>query len=116
MKKETSILDLIDKYIYQSIFQFTSITKGAELTSNRLAEMIIVDGMTFQENELLTEILYNREAVLAGDFTEMGKIKKKMAPVQEIQTIEYKAQQVPNYQITKALSSTIIDMLQRDLR
>ena len=32
--------------------------------------------MTEQEKEVLTEMLYNREVVLAWDFTEMGMVKK----------------------------------------
>ena len=72
--------------------------------------------MTSQEKDLLTEMLYNREAVLAWDFTEMGKVKKEVAPAQKIQTIEHKAWQVSGFQIPKALSSTVIDMLQERLK
>ena len=41
--------------------------------------MLIEDGMTSQKKELLTEMLYNREAVHAWDFTEMKKVKKDVA-------------------------------------
>ncbi len=65
MKKEILILDPTDKYKYWLISKFTPIAKGARLTPERLAKMIIGDGMTSQEKGLLTEILYNREVVLA---------------------------------------------------
>lgn len=45
--------------------KFTPIAKGARLTPEGLAKMIIGDVMTSEEKEVLTEMLYNREAVLA---------------------------------------------------
>ncbi len=61
-------------------------------------------------------MLYNREAVLAWDFTEMGKIKGEVAPEQKIRTINHKAWQVPGFQIPKALTSTVNDILQERLK
>ncbi len=46
----------------------------------------------------------------------MGNVKKEVAPAQKIQTIEHKAWQVPGFQIPKALTSTVIDMLQERLK
>lgn len=46
--------------------------------------MIIKDGMTFEEKKVFTKMLYNREAVLAWDFLEMDKVKKKMASPEKI--------------------------------
>lgn len=78
--------------------------------------MIIGDGMTFQEKDLLTKMLYNQEVILAWDFTEIGKIKKELALTKKIRTIEHKTWQIPGFQIPKALSSTVIDMLQEKLK
>ena len=64
--------------------KFTPIAKRAILTPERLAKMIIGDGMTSQKKDLLTEMFYNREAILAWNFTEMKKVKKKVAPAQKI--------------------------------
>ncbi len=61
-------------------------------------------------------MLYNREAVLAWDFTEMEKLKREVAPPKKIRTIHHKAWQVPEFQIPKALTSTVIDMLQERLK
>ena len=72
--------------------------------------------MTSQEKDLLTEMLYNREAVLVWDFTKIGKIKTEVAPAQKIRIIEYQAWQFPGFQISKALSFTVIDMLQERLK
>ena len=36
--------------------------------------------MTAQEKDVFTEMLYNREAVLAWDFSEMGKVKREVPP------------------------------------
>ncbi len=46
----------------------------------------------------------------------MEKVKKNMAPARNIGTIEHKASQVPGFQIPKASTSTIIDMLQERLK
>lgn len=73
--------------------------------------MIIGNSMTFEEKEVLIEMLYNQEIVLAWDFSEMGKVKKEVAPLQKIQTIDHQAWQVPKFQIPKTLTSTIIGML-----
>ncbi len=78
--------------------------------------MTIGDGMISQEKDLLTKMFYNREVVFAWDFTETGKVKKEVALAQKIRTIEHKAQQVPGFQIPRALSSTVIDMLQERLK
>ena len=116
IKNEVPILDPNDKYTHWLIPKFTPIAKGARLTPERLAKMIIGDGMTLQEKEVLTEMLYNREAVLAWDFSEMGKVKKEVAHPQKIKTIDHQAWQVPGFQIPKALTSTVIDMLQERLK
>ena len=59
IKKEIPILDPTDKYTHWLIPKFTPIAKGARLTPERLAKMIIGDGMTAQEKDVLTEMLYN---------------------------------------------------------
>lgn len=43
--------------------------------------------MTEQEKEILTEMLYNREAILAYDFMEIKKVKWEVAPTPKIQTV-----------------------------
>lgn len=72
--------------------------------------------MNPKEKEVFTEILYNQEAVLAWDFSEMRKVKKKVALPQKIQTVDHQAWQVPGFEIPKALISTVIDMLWERLK
>ena len=81
MKKEIPIFDSTDKYMHWLIPNFISIAKGARLTPKWLAIMIIRDGITSPEKDFLTEILFNHEVVLAWDFIEMKKVKKKVAPI-----------------------------------
>ncbi len=65
MKKKIPILDPTDKYTHWLIPKFTPIAKGVRFTSERLAKMIIGERISPQEKNVLTEMLYNREAVLA---------------------------------------------------
>ena len=116
IKKKTSILDPTNKYTHWLIPKFIPLAKGARLIPKRLGKMIIGEGMTAQEKEVLTEILYNRKAVLAWDFIEMRKVKIEVASLQKIRTVDYKAWQVLRFQILKALTSTIIDILQERLK
>ena len=75
MKKKISI---------ELILKFTLIIKDARLSLKWLIKIIIGDDIIFQKKVLLTEMLYNCEAILTWDFAEMGKIKKKMATTQKI--------------------------------
>lgn len=87
IKKKIPILDPTDKHTHWLIPKFTPIAKGARPTPERLAKMIVGDAMRSQEKEVLVKMLYSREAVLAWDFTEMGKIKNEVAPAQKIRII-----------------------------
>ena len=59
MKKVIPIFDLIDNYTYWLIPKFILIAKGTRFTPKRLAKMIIGDGITSQEKDLLIDMLYN---------------------------------------------------------
>lgn len=79
IKREIPIFDSIDKYTHWLISNFTSIAKGAKFTFELLAKMTIGENIIAQEKKDLTKILYNKEAVLVWDFTEIGKVKKEVA-------------------------------------
>ena len=81
-----------------------------------MGKIIIEEGMTAQEKEILIKILYHREAVLASDFIEMEKVRRKVAASQKIQIVDHKTWQVLGVQISKALTFTVIDMLQEKLK
>ena len=46
----------------------------------------------------------------------MGKVKREVDPPWKIRTINHKGWQVPGFQISKALTSTFMDMLQEKLK
>ena len=47
--------------------------------------------MSMEEEALLMKILLNQEMALAWDFQDMGRIRPKVAPNQEIKTVEHEA-------------------------
>jgi hypothetical protein len=54
-----------EKYDYLLISKFSTINRKARLISERLAEIKIGKKLLKAEKDLLTEMLYNREAALA---------------------------------------------------
>ena len=73
--------------------------------------MVCGDALTVQEKDLLLEMLFNREAAMAWDFSEMGKVKDIVSPPQQIRTIPHDAWQAPGFPVPKALHQVVIDML-----
>ena len=59
--------------------------------------MITGNSITLQKKKVLTKVLYNQKAVLAWDFSKMGKVKKEVSPLQKIKTIDYQAWQVSGF-------------------
>ena len=56
-------------------------------------------------------MLYNREAALAWDFTEIGKVKPEVFLPVRIRTVNHKAWYCAGFPILKALNQTVIEML-----
>lgn len=102
-----------DKWILR---KFSGIQRGTRLTTERIEALTIGSGLTIQERDVLLEMLYNREAALAFDFSHCGKIRPDVAPPQVIRTIEHKAWQVKGFPIPKALVPTVIEMLKERLK
>ena len=96
--------------------KFSQIRRGERLTPERLAEMRIGDQLWPRERELLEEMLFYREKVLAWNFTEMGRIRPEVFPPQEIRTIEHEAWQAPSFAIPKALKKEVIAMLRERIQ
>lgn len=101
--------------------RFTSLVKGARLTEERLQGILntVQDILTPQEVEMFTHILYNREASLAWEFSECGRIDPDVVPPQVIRTIPHSAWQTKGIPIPKPLVPKVIDLLwqrlQRDI-
>ena len=104
-----------EKYPGWLILKFSTIARGARMTPERLQKINVGECLTVEERDLLTELLYNREAVLAWDFSEMGMVLPEVSPPQEIRTIEHKPWQHPGFAIPKALKGTAIKMLKERL-
>lgn len=91
----------MDKCTHWLIFKFTLIVKRARFTPKQMSKMIIRDGMTEQEKEIFTEMLYNRKAILTWNFIKMRKVKRKIIFPQKIRRVNHKTWQVLEFQIPK---------------
>ena len=58
-RKKTLIFDSNNKYTQWLIFKFIPIKKRARCILKQLAKMIIKNGMTLKEKEVLIKMLYN---------------------------------------------------------
>jgi hypothetical protein len=67
------------KYDYLLISKFSIISRKTRLTLKRLAEIKIGKKLLKTEKDLLTEILYNRKAALAWDFTYCERVRPEIA-------------------------------------
>jgi hypothetical protein len=54
--------------------KFSSIKKGSWLTEECIEDLVVGDSLWLKEKELLVELLYNQEAALAFDFSEIRKV------------------------------------------
>src|SRR5580700_9403776 len=99
------------KYSKWLIPKFSDIERGSRLTEERISKLKVGTGLTKEERELFVEMLYNREKALAFDFSHCGMVRREVAPLQVIKTVEHKAWQCPGFPILKALLPTAIEML-----
>lgn len=95
--------------------RFTELIRGARLTPDRLEALLkTVEGvLSDQEATMLTHVLFNREAALAWDFSECGRINPEVVPPQVIKTIPHSAWQTKSIPIPKPLMPKVIDLLQQ---
>jgi RNase H-like domain found in reverse transcriptase/Integrase zinc binding domain/Reverse transcriptase (RNA-dependent DNA polymerase) len=91
--------------------KFSAIARGARLTPERADRMIVGEDLTDKERDVMLEMLYNREAALAWDFSEIGKVKEDVAPPQVIRTVPHKAWQARGFAVPRALDGIVIEML-----
>ena len=104
-----------DKFPDYLIPKFSAIPRGSRLTPERMKKLIIGDGLLPRERELFEEMLYCREAVMAWEFHEMGKVSRDVSPPVKINAIPHKAWQTPSFAIPRALHATVTEMLQERL-
>lgn len=97
--------------------KFSDIAKGERLYGERLAKLLDqVKHLTEKERELLLAILYNREAALAWEFAECGRVSPDVAPPQEIKVVEHKAWQAGSIPIPIALRTKVTEILRDRLK
>ncbi len=105
-----------EKYDHWLFFKFFKIAQEFRLTSKRAKRMICDDALTLQEKNLLLKMLFNREATMIWDFSEIRKIKDIVSFLQQIRTILHDAWQTFNFSISKTLHQIIIDMLKNQIK
>jgi len=95
--------------------KFSNILRGTRLTAECIAGLKIGTGITNQEREVLMEVLYNREAGIAFDFTEKGVFKPEVEPPHIIPTIQHEPWQAANFRVLKALEEEVVDIMKKKL-
>jgi len=95
--------------------KFSNIPRGIRLTAERIAGLMIETGITNQERNVLMQVLYNREARIAFDFTEKGVFKPEVEPPHIIPTIQHKPWQAANFRVPKALEGEVVDIVKKKL-
>jgi len=95
--------------------KFSNIPRGLRLTAERIAGLKIGTGITNQEREVLMEVLYNREAGIAFDFTEKGVFKPEVESPHIILTIQCEPWQAANFRVPKALEGEVVDIVKKKL-
>jgi hypothetical protein len=118
MWKETETRDegQRDEFSRWLTTKFSKIARGARLTPECIEKLRIGKELAEEERALLLEMLFRREAALAWDFTEIGKVKPEVSPPVKIRTIPHEAWQTPGFPIPKALKETAIQMLKERIR
>jgi hypothetical protein len=91
--------------------KFSTLAKGTRLTDERVSLIQIGIDLLPREKDLLMQVLYDREAVLSWDFSEIGKIRSAVAAPQQIRTVPHTAWQAPGFPIPRALTETVVEML-----
>jgi hypothetical protein len=103
---------------YSSILKekFSGIAKGSRLTPERIAKLNIGIELRPAEKDLFLEMLFNREAALAYDYSHLGRIAREVAPPQQIRTVEHEPWQIETFRVPAGLQSLIIDMLKERMK
>lgn len=98
-----------DSYLRPRIASFP---RGARLTPEREETLILGKDLWPEEKELLKELLLKREGALAWSWEHIGRVHDEVYSPQKIRTIEHQAWQHPGFQVPRALTPTIIGMLE----
>ena len=74
--------------------------------------MKIAPNLLPREREMLLEMLYRREAALAWDFKESGRVSTEVVPPVVIDTVPHKAWRADQFPIPRKLRDVVIEIVQ----
>ncbi len=100
-----------EKYDHWLFFKFFKIAQKFRLTLKQAKRMICDNALTLQKKNLLLKMLFNREATMIWNFSEMRKVKNIVSSLQQIWMISHDEWQTFNFSVFKTLHQIIIDML-----
>ena len=80
------------KRLYNSflISKFSEMSRDSRMISKWLQKMLFNAKLSFQERNLLIEMLYKRKTVLIWNFSEIDKVRLKIMKDQKIRIISHK--------------------------
>ena len=93
--------------------KFSDIEKGSRLTAERIGRLKVgaPGNLTADEYDVFLQVLYNREAGIAFDFTEKGRFKDDVEPPHAISTIPHAPWQAKNFKVPKALEGELVRII-----
>ncbi|KAJ6110929.1 hypothetical protein N7486_003164 [Penicillium sp. IBT 16267x] len=92
-----------DRYLKPRIAEFA---RGARLTPEREEKLVVGTDLLPEERELLREMLFKREGVLAWSWEHIRRVHPEVFSPQKIRTIDHEPWQHPGFQIPRALHQT----------
>ena len=111
-RKAKEIYEESGRFWEHIIPKFSKIQRGERLRPNRIKMMKIGTNLWPDERELLMEVLYNREAAIAFDSSEKGRIRDDIEPPHVIPTIPHKPWQSPSFRIPAGLYEVSAGIIQ----
>jgi hypothetical protein len=107
-----SLRDAPDIGPYDHLFErrYAAFKRGTRLTPARMATQNFGPQLREVEIALFKEIMINREAAIAFDFSESGRFSRDVCPPYKIRTVEHKAWQVKHFPIARAAEEECIEM------
>lgn len=115
-KSRATYLQIQDKFNEFLISRFSDMKRGERLTFKHLERVLIEDVLTNQKKELLTKMLYRKEACMSWNFSEIEQVKSEVYSSIEIRTVLHQIWQVPEFQISRSLNDIVFIMIKKRLR
>jgi hypothetical protein len=103
------------KYSKYLLGKFSKVRRGSRVTPERVAAMGI-DFLSRPEMDVFVTMLYNREAALAWEWPEIGRLKEEVAPPSVIRMVPHTPWQHPGFNVPRALRPTVVEMIDERLK